>query len=219
MLRVDMARELEMIGQGRVVAILRGSFGGREMEIVEVLAGAGIGAVEVTLNSPGALRTIAALAAHFGNRLAVGAGTVLTAQEVERVADAGGRFIVSPNRDAAVIARTRELGLVSLPGCFTPSEIVEALQAGADAIKLFPAQPLGPQFLRAIHGPLPGTRLVPTGGVTPERAREYFEAGAWAVGVGSELLGQDYTGGDNLDPLDRRARQYTALQSSEGAER
>ena len=131
-----MATVLERIGQGRVVAILRGSFGGREIEIVEVLAEAGIGAVEVTLNSPGALATIKALAAQFGARLAVGAGTVLTPEEVTRVADNGGQFIVSPNRDLAVISQTKQLGLISLPGCFTPSEIVEALQAGADAIKL-----------------------------------------------------------------------------------
>ena len=209
-----MATVLERIGQGRVVAILRGSFGGREIEIVEVLAEAGIGAVEVTLNSPGALATIKALAAQFGARLAVGAGTVLTPEEVTRVADNGGQFIVSPNRDLAVISQTKQLGLISLPGCFTPSEIVEALQAGADAIKLFPAQPLGQEFLRAVHGPLPGVRLVPTGGVTPEKARAYFAAGAWAVGVGSELLGRDYTSDPSLDALRRRASEYTTRENS-----
>lgn len=213
-----MVTVLERIGQGRVVAILRGSFGGREIEIVEVLAEAGIGAVEVTLNSPGALATIKALAEQFGARLAVGAGTVLTPEEVTRVADNGGQFIVSPNRDQAVITQTKQLGLVSLPGCFTPSEIVEARQAGADAIKLFPAQPLGTDFLRAIQGPLPGTRLVPTGGVTPERARQYFAAGAWAVGVGSELLGRDYTGDADLAALQGRASEYIAACHSGGKE-
>lgn len=200
----------QKIGEGRVVAILRGDFGGREEEIVAELAAGGITAVEVTLNSPDALGTIARLADRYGARLAVGAGTVLSVGEVERVADSGGRFIVSPNRNPAVIARTKQLGMVSLPGCFTPSEIVEALDAGADAIKLFPVQPLGLDFIRAIQGPLPGLRLVPTGGVTPELARDYFAAGAWAVGVGSELLGRGLAANpEGLTALRERALAYT----------
>jgi Entner-Doudoroff aldolase len=162
----------------------------------------------VTLNSPGALATIGRLAARFGDQLAVGAGTVLTAEEVERVADAGGEFIVSPNRDQRVIGRTKQLGLASLPGCFTPSEIVEALDAGADAIKLFPVQPLGIDFVRAIQGPFPGLRLVPTGGVTPEMAQRYYAAGAWAVGVGSELMRGPLTSESDFDTLRVRVLGY-----------
>jgi Entner-Doudoroff aldolase len=201
---------IDRIGRGRVVAILRGGFGGREEEIVAVLLGAGITAVEVTLNSPDALGTIERLAKRYGAMAAIGAGTVLTEAEVERVAGIGGQFIVSPNRNRGVIETTKRLGLVSLPGCFTPSEIVEALDAGADAIKLFPVQPLGLDFVRAIQGPLGGIRLVPTGGVTPERARQYFGAGAWAVGVGSELLGRELTGEASLDRLRLRALEYAA---------
>jgi len=212
-----MGRVLELIGDGRIVAILRGGFDGRETEIVELLADTGITAVEVTLNSPDALGMIAALAERFGDRLAIGAGTVLTPEEVERVADAGGQFIVSPNRDLRVIARTKQLGLASLPGCFTPSEVVEALAAGADAIKLFPVQPLGVDFVRAIQGPLPGIRLVPTGGVTPEMAQRYFAAGAWAVGVGSELLNRELAAEPDLVTMRSRARYYTGVASSGGA--
>ncbi|NBO66078.1 MAG: hypothetical protein EBU88_14765, partial [Acidobacteria bacterium] len=138
-------------------------------------------------------------------------------EEVERVADAGGQFIVSPNRDLRVIARTKQLGLASLPGCFTPSEVVEALAAGADAIKLFPVQPLGVDFVRAIQGPLPGIRLVPTGGVTPEMAQRYFAAGAWAVGVGSELLNRELAAEPDLVTMRSRARYYTGVASSGGA--
>lgn len=201
---------IDRIGRGRVVAILRGGFGGREEEIVAVLVGAGITAVEVTLNSPDALGTIERLAKRYGAVAAIGAGTVLTEAEVERVAGIGGQFIVSPNRNRGVIEVTKRLGLVSLPGCFTPSEIVEALDAGADAIKLFPVQPLGLDFVRAIQGPLGGIRLVPTGGVTPEMARQYFGAGAWAVGVGSELLGRELTGEASLERLRLRALEYAA---------
>jgi 2-dehydro-3-deoxyphosphogluconate aldolase / (4S)-4-hydroxy-2-oxoglutarate aldolase len=205
-----MNNNIDRIGRGRVVAILRGGFGGREEEIVAVLVGAGITAVEVTLNSPDALGTIERLAKRYGAVAAIGAGTVLTEAEVERVAGIGGQFIVSPNRNRGVIEVTKRLGLVSLPGCFTPSEIVEALDAGADAIKLFPVQPLGLDFVRAIQGPLGGIRLVPTGGVTPEMARQYFGAGAWAVGVGSELLGRELTGEASLERLRLRALEYAA---------
>ncbi len=201
----EVIRKLE---EGRIIAILRGDFEGREEEIVAALSDAGIIAVEVTLNSPGAIDSIKRLATGFGSQIAIGAGTVLTVDDVARAEAAGARFIVSPNRDVRVIGETKRLGLVSLPGCFTPSEIVEALDAGADAIKIFPAITLGPAYVKAVRAPLGNIRLVPTGGVTPEKAREYFTAGAWAVGVGSELLNRELWGGKDLEPLRLRARQY-----------
>jgi Entner-Doudoroff aldolase len=199
---------LKRIEAGRIIAILRGDFGGREEEIVHVLAEAGITAVELTLNSPNALASINRLAEGFGSRIAVGAGTVLRPDEVERAAGVGARFIVSPNRNASVIETTKRLGLVSLPGCFTPSEIVEALEAGADAVKLFPAQSLGADFIKALRGPLPNVRMIPTGGVTPQAARSYIAAGAWALGVGSELVGKDAMSDEGLESLRRRARAF-----------
>ncbi len=196
----------ELIGRGRIVAIMRGDFGGREEEMVQVLAEAGVTAVEVTLTTAGALESIGRLVRRFGGELAIGAGTVLRVSEVEAVAGLGGQFIVSPNCRPEVIGVTKRLGLFSLPGCFTPTEIVEAVDAGADAVKLFPAQSLGPSFVRAMRGPLPEVRLVPTGGVTPEAAREYFAAGAWAVGIGSELIGRDA----DLERLRARAGEFVA---------
>ncbi len=198
----------DQIATGRLIAILRGAFGGRETELAAVLFGTGLTALEVTLNSPGALVTIERLAARFGAEAAIGAGTVLTVSEVEQAANAGARFIVSPNRNTAVIAATKRLGLVSLPGCFTPSEIVEALDAGADAIKIFPATTLGPAYVKAVRAPLNQARLVPTGGVTPEKAREYFAAGVWAVGIGSELVGKDVWHSGNFELLQRRAAEF-----------
>jgi len=200
---------IEQIEAGRIIAILRGDFGGREEEIVNALIEAGITAVEVTLNSPGAFDSISRLSRAFGSRIAVGAGTVLRREEVERAGKAGARFIVSPNRSAMVIGETKRLGLVSLPGCFTPSEIVEALDAGADAVKLFPAQCLGTDFIKAMRGPLPEVRMVPTGGVTPEAARSYVAAGAWALGVGSELIGKDVMNDKGFESLRRRALDFT----------
>jgi 2-dehydro-3-deoxyphosphogluconate aldolase/(4S)-4-hydroxy-2-oxoglutarate aldolase len=205
----------ERIASGRVIAIMRGDFGGREEEVVEVLAAAGVTAVEVTLNSPDALRTIARLARRFGARLAVGAGTVMTADEVAGAAGAGAQFVVSPNRQRGVIEATKRLGLTSLPGCYTPSEIVEALEAGADAVKLFPASALGPGYVRALRGPLPEVRVAPTGGVTPEAAREYASAGAWAVGVGSELFDRDALAARDDEWLRDRAAAFVAAMRRE----
>lgn len=201
---------IERIATGKVIAILRGDFRGREGEIASALCDAGIIAAEVTLNSPGAVEAIRRLAASFGSHMAIGAGTVLKPDDVARVADAGAQFMVSPHCDCAVIRTAKRRGLASFPGCFTPSEVVEAFEAGADAAKLFPAQCLGPAFVKALHGPFPGVRVIPTGGVTPEMAREYFKAGAWAVAAGSELLGKPFEGEHWAKTLRERAGAYVA---------
>jgi 2-dehydro-3-deoxyphosphogluconate aldolase / (4S)-4-hydroxy-2-oxoglutarate aldolase len=200
-----------LIEKGRVIAIMRGDFGGGEEEIVAAIVEAGITAVEVTLNSPNAIGAIERLAERFGINTAVGAGTVLNSENVKRVAGVGAQFIVSPNRDLKVIETTKRLGLVSLPGCFTPSEIVEAIDAGADAVKLFPAVSLGVNFVKSLRGPFPDVRVVPTGGITPDAAREYLAAGAWAVGAGSELIGKDAMLPGGLEKLRARAAEFTAV--------
>ncbi len=200
---------VKFIEKGRVIAIMRGDFGGGEEEIVSVVVEAGITAVEVTLNSPNAIDAIKRIAERFGNRAAVGAGTVLSADDVERVAAAGAQFIVSPNRNLKVIDTTKRLGLASFPGCFTPSEIVEAVDAGADAVKLFPAVSLGVNFVKSLRGPFPDVRVVPTGGITPAAAREYLAAGAWAIGAGSELIGKDSMQPGGLEKLRARAAAFT----------
>ena len=187
-----------------MIVILRGDFRDTISRVAESLVSAGVTAIEATLNSVEPLKVIAALVERSGDRVAIGAGTVLTPDDVKRVADVGARFIVSPNFNPAVVAQTKKLNLVSVPGCFTPTEVVAALEAGADAIKLFPATHLGPGYVKALRGPLDDVRLVPTGGVTPELASEYVKAGAWAVGVGSELVGRD------LDAIPARAAAYVA---------
>lgn len=211
-----MHQTIKHIETGKIVAILRGDFAGREEEIVAAMIAGGLTAVEVTLNSRDAFAAINRLAKRFGSEIAVGAGTVLTPNEVLRAADAGATFIVSPNRDIAVIEQTKKLGLVSLPGCFTPSEVVEAVNAGADAAKLFPANSLGPAFVKALRGPLPQIRTVPTGGVTAELAREYFAAGAWAIGAGSELIGKDLFAEGGLEKLRERTAAFVAAGRKNG---
>ncbi|HEX4950925.1 MAG TPA: bifunctional 4-hydroxy-2-oxoglutarate aldolase/2-dehydro-3-deoxy-phosphogluconate aldolase [Blastocatellia bacterium] len=202
------------IEAGRVIAILRGDFGGREAEMVAAMIEGGLTAVEVTLNSPDALATIGRLAVQFGARCAVGAGTVLTPHEVRQVAEAGGTFIVSPNCDPRVIAETKACQMISLPGAFTPTEIVNAVEAGADAVKLFPATSLGPSYVKAVRAPLSDLRLIPTGGVTPEMAQQYRSAGAWAVGIGSELLGKEILADHSLATL--RVRSASFVRAMQG---
>jgi 2-dehydro-3-deoxyphosphogluconate aldolase / (4S)-4-hydroxy-2-oxoglutarate aldolase len=216
---MERSRVIDTISRGRIVAILRGDFAGCEVEIASTLFDAGLTAVEVTLNSRGALDAIRKIADRLGTKMAVGAGTVLHAQDVEQVAMSGGSFIVSPNRDLRVIEATRRHDLVSIPGCFTPSEVLEALDAGADAAKLFPASVLGPGFVRAMRSPLPDVRLIPTGGVTSSNAAEYIAAGAWAIGVGSELVGRDVLGTDGLELLSARAKSFVvSVRSGESNE-
>lgn len=201
---------LKKIEEGRVIAILRGDFAELIAELAAALIDGGVTAIEVPLNAPDALRSIARLAELYGSRFAIGAGTVLSVDDLSRATDAGARFIVSPNRNCRVIEATKQRGLVSLPGCFTPSEIIEALEAGADAIKVFPADCLGPAFVKGVRAPLADVRLVPTGGVTPENAREYLAAGAWAIGVGSELAGRDVFAEGGLERVRTRAAAFVA---------
>ena len=206
---------IDTIEAGRVIAILRGQYDAREEEISEVLLDEGVTAVEVTLNSPDALAAIKRISSSLGNRMAVGAGTVLNSEDVKRAADSGAQFIVSPNRNASVIQTTKKLDLVSVPGCFTPSEVIEALDAGADAAKVFPAMCLGPGFVKGIRGPLPEVRLVPTGGVTLAAAQEYFGVGAWAVGIGSELFRGDIRTEAWIEQVRGRAAAYAACGRGE----
>ncbi len=199
---------IAQIESGRVIAILRGDFAGGEHDMVAAMIEGGITAVEVTLNSPNALAKIARLVRSFGSQCAVGAGTVLTAAEVDQVANAGGEFIVSPNCDPRVIQATKDRGMISFPGAFTPTEILTSIDSGADGVKVFPATTLGPGFIKAVRAPLPSLRLIPTGGVTPEMARQYVQAGAWAIGVGSELLGKEILADASFETLRIRTADY-----------
>ena len=157
-----------------LIAILRGITPDEAVAVGEELVSAGFGIIEVPLSSPEPLVSIARLAAAFEGRAVIGAGTVYRAHEVDAVADSGGMLIVSPNCNPAVIARSKELQLVSAPGVFTPTEAMTALDAGADVLKLFPGEALNPTIIRGMAAVLPkGTRLVLVGGVTPETPRQW----------------------------------------------
>lgn len=177
-----------------LIAILRGLTPPDAPAIGEALVGAGITTIEVPLNSPDPLTSIRALKTTLGARATVGAGTVLTPEQVDAVADAGGEIIVSPNCDPAVIAHTKVRGLQSWPGIFTPTEAFAALAAGADGLKLFPGSMAGPGGLKALRAVLPeGTQVYAVGGAVPENFRTWIKASADGFGLGTALYAPDLT--------------------------
>jgi 2-dehydro-3-deoxyphosphogalactonate aldolase len=171
-----------------VIAILRGLTPEEAPAIGDALRGAGVRILEVPLNSPRPVESIALLARRFGAEALVGAGTVMSAEDVARVAEAGGRLIISPHLDVAVVAAAKAAGLTAIPGAVTPSEIFAALRAGADAVKLFPAELIGPEGLRALRAVVPAAApLIPVGGVSATTMAAWRAAGASGFGVGSAL--------------------------------
>ena len=190
-----------------LVAILRGLTPGEARAVGATLFGAGFRMLEVPLNRPGALESIRMLAADAPHDAIVGGGTMLTLADVDAVADAGGRLFVAPNCNPAVIARASARGMLCAPGVATPTEAFAALDAGAHALKLFPAESVGYAGLKAIVTVLPaGTPLWPVGGVTPDQLNAWIAAGATGAGIGSQL----YAPGLDLSALAQRAAAFAA---------
>jgi 2-dehydro-3-deoxyphosphogalactonate aldolase len=201
---------LEALQRRPLIAILRGVRPEEVEGVADVLVECGFRAIEVPLNSPEPLASIEALARRFGEQVVVGAGTVLNAPAVARCAAAGAKLILAPNRSADVIRTTRSLGLVAMPGVATPSEAFEALEAGAQTLKLFPADVLGTASLKAWKAVLPPeTPMFVVGGIAAGNLRAFRDAGATGAGLGSSL----YTPGVALDELRRRAVKLLAAWS------
>ncbi len=205
------------LARERLLAIIRGTDPAAAIAAGLVLAESGIRFLEVSLVTTDALRVIAEMARRIPDSCVLGAGTVLTREDVARAEGAGATFMVTPALTESV-AESVARGIPVLAGAFTPSEVVTALKMGATAVKLFPSSLGGPAYLRAIRDPLPGVPFVPVGGVNAALAAEYLAAGAVAVGVGSPLVGDAARGG-NLDALRARATEFRAVADASRAGR
>lgn len=205
---------LDGIREARLVAIVRGTDGAAAAKAALAAMEEGFRFVEIALTTPGALEAIRDVRAAAPEGCFVGAGTVLTVPDVERVADAGGQFMVTPAL-AESIAESAGRGIPVLAGALTPTEAYEAMNRGATAVKLFPASIGGPRYLKALRDPFPDIPFIAVGGVGLDEAEGYWEAGAIAVGLGGPLFGDAGSGGD-LAPVRERARGFVELAAGFG---
>jgi 2-dehydro-3-deoxyphosphogalactonate aldolase len=197
----------DFLDQCQLIAIIRGVRPDEVEAIGQAIYDAGIRIIEVPLNSPDPLDSIGRLSAMFGDRALIGGGTVLAPEQVAEVRAAGGRLIVSPNTNVEVISETAEAGLVSCPGYFTPSDAFDALEAGATALKLFPAEAASPTVLKAQRAVFPkDVPVIIVGGVKPDSMRPWVDAGAQGFGLGGGL----YQAGQSVEDTAEKARAYVA---------
>ncbi|ALC89429.1 2-dehydro-3-deoxyphosphogluconate aldolase [Bacillus sp. FJAT-18017] len=193
----------------KMIAIIRGSKPEDVHSIAEALWEGGITVLEITLNSPGALEVIKQVSREMDGRSIVGAGTVLDPESARAALLAGAKFILSPTVDEGTIRMTKRYGAVSIPGAFTPTEILKAYEYGGDIVKVFPATTLGPSYVKDIHGPLPQIPLLPTGGIGLENVADFIKAGAVGVGLGSSLVNtKEAVTNEYLKNLTGKARSF-----------
>lgn len=192
----------------KIVAILRGIDVEKVNPLVETLYEAGIDAIEITLNSDGALEKIAELAERYEGKALIGAGTVTTGEEAKAAIEAGAEFIVSPILSKEVIEVTKQYGKLSVPAAFTPTEVFEAHQLGADIIKLFPASALAPSFIKDLHGPFNDIKIMATGGIHLDNIADYFANKVHAVGLGTSLLDKTMIANDDWDGIRGLVGEY-----------
>src|SRR5579863_2022259 len=197
---------LERVG---LIPVLRARSERQAHAVVRAMIDGGVTIVEVTMTVPGAVDLLKTLKSEYGASLLIGAGTVTTAAEVDATVEAGAEFVVSPSFHAEVVARTHELGKVSIPGALTPTEVVTAWNAGADYVKIFPCSAVGgASYLKALLAPFPHLKLIPTGGVTLETAGSFLRAGAKALGVGSDLVNLAAVDAGNAEAITAAAQAY-----------
>ena len=202
---------LHRILKSAVVAILRAPTGDKLVDVAEALLAGGVEVIEITFTVPGAHRVLEQVADRLGDRILLGAGTVLDAETARTALLAGAEFLVAPTVSPAVIQLARRYDKVVMPGALTPTEVLAAWEAGADIVKVFPSDVTGPAYLKAIHGPLPHIRLMPTGGVNLDTAAEFLRAGACALGIGSALAEPSAVAAGDMARVESRARQFVEI--------
>ena len=190
------------------MSVVRAASADLAIAAVEAILEGGISIFEITLTVPGAVRVIESLVKRFDARALIGAGTVLSAEQAEACIDAGAEFVVSPGFDAAMVELVLRKDVPCMPGALTPTEVITAWKAGVDMVKIFPCSAMGgAKYLRALKGPLPQVKMLPTGGVNAATAHEYLAAGAAALGIGSELVDATALSSGKLDVITARAKE------------
>ncbi|MFB0516210.1 MAG: bifunctional 4-hydroxy-2-oxoglutarate aldolase/2-dehydro-3-deoxy-phosphogluconate aldolase [Candidatus Neomarinimicrobiota bacterium] len=201
---------LQRILDKKAIAVIRMTDSGKLIRVVEAIFTGGVECVEITMTVPNAVEVIKEVCKAIGDRALVGAGTVLDEETAKQTILAGAEFIVGPIFNPKVVEVAHDNDKVTIPGAFSPAEIVAAWQAGADIVKIFPATALGPKYIKDIRGPLPQIRLCPTGGVTVDNAGEWIKAGAACVGIGTDLLDKQAIRESRFEVLTERARRMVA---------
>ncbi|WP_442595900.1 bifunctional 4-hydroxy-2-oxoglutarate aldolase/2-dehydro-3-deoxy-phosphogluconate aldolase [Neobacillus sp. D3-1R] len=205
---------IQRLTDSGLVAVIRRPKAEKIAQIAEALVNGGVGALEITVDTPGVFSMIDKIKQEFGARVLVGAGTVLDAETAKAAIDAGSDFIFSPIVDEKTIEMTLRYGKISIPGVMTPTEIVKAYQAGADILKIFPASSVGPNYIRELKGPLGHIPMMPTGGVSLDNVTEFIKNGAVAVGVGGTLLNKQAIEENRFEILTETAQKFVSLIKS-----
>jgi len=195
-----------------IVPVVRTTSAENAIKSIEAIHRGGIRAAEITMTVPGALKALEKVADQFGDRIVLGAGTVLDPETARASMLAGAEFFVTPSLKPATIAMVKRYSKVMMPGALTPTEVLTAWEAGADIVKIFPCGNVGgPKYIRALRAPFPHIEMIPTGGVNLETAGEFLKAGACAVAVGGELVDAKSIADRRFDVIEERARQYLAV--------
>ncbi|HEY6121474.1 MAG TPA: bifunctional 4-hydroxy-2-oxoglutarate aldolase/2-dehydro-3-deoxy-phosphogluconate aldolase [Pyrinomonadaceae bacterium] len=209
MQRNDVIQNIKQLG---IIPVVRATSPDEAIRAVEAIQAGGVSILEITMTVPGAIKVIEEMAARYGSHALVGAGTVLDEQMAQTCISAGAQFIVSPALNLETIAACRRADVAVLPGALTPTEVVQAWNAGADFVKVFPAGAVGgPSYLRALKAPLPQIELVPTGGVSLKTAGDFIRAGASALGVGADLVDIKALREGRSNVITDRARQFVEI--------
>ncbi len=206
MTKDDALKRIEEIG---VIPVVRAASANEAVAVAQAIGEGGISILEITMTVPGAVALITELSKRYGNQVLIGAGTVLDPETALNCIEAGAKFVVSPALNLETIELCNRERILIFPGALTPTEVVTAWNAGADAVKVFPCSAVGgPTYLRALKAPLPQIRLVPTGGVSLTTAKDFIAAGAWALGVGADLANIDAIRSGDRESVITAARAY-----------
>ena len=208
MKRQDVLRRIAEVG---IIPVVRASSTEEAMQVIEAIRAGGVPVLEITMTVPRAVRVIEQVTDRYGDEVVVGAGTVLDAETARACILAGATFVVSPSLNLATIEMCQRYSIVVTPGALTPTEVVTAWQAGADAVKIFPCSALGgAKYLKSLKAPLPQVEMIPTGGVSLATAAEFIEAGAFALGVGADLVDTKAIRAGQPEKVTEAARAYVA---------